>query len=220
MTHILQIDSIELQFNNHRLLADIFMKCHTNEIIGLLGRNGTGKTCLMRIILGNLKATNSYIGFDGVKITNAFKHPDLLMYLPQFHFIPAHLKLSQVFRDFNLDYQHFQNKFPEAGMIQESRVKTLSGGQRRLLEIYVIAKSPARFIMLDEPFTHLNPLQIENVKLFLQDEKGNKGIIITDHMYNHILEISNRVYCLSNGKTHLINNKHELENLGYARIAP
>ncbi|SDE14083.1 ABC-type lipopolysaccharide export system, ATPase component [Mucilaginibacter pineti] len=218
MTHVLRIDSVELEFDLRRILSDVFIKCTTNEIIGLLGRNGEGKTSLMNVILGNIKATNSFISFDDVKITDAFKKPHLLMYLPQFNFIPASLKLRTVFDDFGLEYAHFESKFPEFGMRFKSRVGELSGGQRRVLEIYVIAKSAALFVMMDEPFTHLNPLQIEKMKLFLQEEKINKGIIVTDHMYNHILDISDNVYILANGKTHLMQSKMDLDRLGYARI--
>ena len=218
MIHKLRIDSVELEFKLRKILSAIFMKCTTHEIVGLLGRNGEGKTCLMNVILGNMKAANSFISFDDVKVAEAFKKPQLLMYLPQFNFIPASLKLCAVFDDFGLDYAWFENKFPEFGMRYQSRVKELSGGQRRLLEIYVIAKSPTMFVMLDEPFTHLNPLQIEKVKSFLKEEKINKGIIITDHMYNHILDISDRIYILANGKTHLMESKTDLDRLGYAKV--
>jgi ABC-type lipopolysaccharide export system ATPase subunit len=218
MKLILQVDSVELTFKDRKILSDVYLKCATNEIVGLLGRNGEGKTCLMNIILGNLKATNSFVSFDGVKVTDAFNRPALIRYLPQFNFVPADLKLYQVFKDFGLDYAHFEIKFPESGMVSDSKVKQLSGGQRRLLEIYIIAKSNAMFVLMDEPFTHLNPIQIDHVKIFLKEEKVNKGIIITDHMYNHILDISDQIYLLAERKLHLINNTFDLERLGYARI--
>jgi lipopolysaccharide export system ATP-binding protein len=216
MKYVLKVDSVELTLNRRRILFDIFIKCTTNEIIGLLGRNGEGKTCLMNVILGNLKATNSFISFNDVKVNEAYKQPNLIMYLPQFNFIPLSLKLGVVFNDFGLDYQAFESRFPDFESQQNMRVKNLSGGQRRLLEIYIVAKSTAMFVMLDEPFTHLNPLQIEKVKSFLTEEKTNKGIIITDHMYEHILDISDDVYVLANGKTYLTKSKEDLNRLGYA----
>jgi ABC-type lipopolysaccharide export system ATPase subunit len=72
--------------------------------------------------------------------------------------------------------------------------------------------------MLDEPFTHLNPIQIEKVKQLLQEEKETKGLLITDHMFKHITDISDRLYVLSNGKTHLTKAMEDIEKLGYARI--
>jgi len=215
MNHILQVDSVELEFKDRKVLSDVYLRCATNEIIGLLGRNGEGKTCLMNIILGNLKASNSFVSFDGIKTMDAFRQPALIRYLPQFNFIPPGLKLYQVFKDFCLNYIHFESKFPELGMANDSLVKQLSGGQRRLLEIYIITKSNTKFVLMDEPFTHLNPIQIDHVKLFLKEEKANKGMIITDHMYNHILDISDQVYLLASGKVHLTNTKFDLERLGY-----
>jgi ABC-type lipopolysaccharide export system ATPase subunit len=76
----------------------------------------------------------------------------------------------------------------------------------------------AQFAMLDEPFTHLNPLQIEKVKLLLQEEKVNKGFLITDHMYQHIIDICEDLYILSDQKTHLTKCLEDIERLGYARI--
>jgi ABC-type lipopolysaccharide export system ATPase subunit len=219
MNHILQVDSVELSFRDRKILSDVYLQCATNEIVGLLGRNGEGKSCLLNVILGNLKATNSFVSFDGVKVTDAFKRPALIRYLPQFNFVPADLKLYQVFEDFRLNYEHFESKFPESKMGSDSRVKQLSGGQRRLLEIYIIAKSNTMFVLMDEPFTHLNPIQIDHVKTFLKEEKINKGIIITDHMYNHILDISDQIYLLAQRKLHLTNKVSDLERLGYVNFS-
>lgn len=70
--------------------------------------------------------------------------------------------------------------------------------------------------MLDEPFTHLMPLQIEKVKELLLQEKHNKGFLVTDHMYKQIIDISDSLYILTNGKTHL--TKSITEALDYANF--
>lgn len=70
--------------------------------------------------------------------------------------------------------------------------------------------------MLDEPFTHLNPIQIEKAKELMLEEKKHKGLLITDHMYQHIIDVSDNLYVLSNGKTHLTKSIDEVERLGYA----
>ncbi|MFW1401528.1 hypothetical protein ACEV76_24570, partial [Vibrio parahaemolyticus] len=80
-----------------------------------------------------------------------------------------------------------------------------------------IAKSTTRFILLDEPFTQLSPLQIEKLKILLHEEKENKGILVTDHMYQHILDISDSLYILSNGRTHLTKNISDIEQYGYLK---
>jgi ABC-type multidrug transport system ATPase subunit len=216
MIHTLEADGIELEFDLRKILSDVYLKCETGKITGLLGRNGEGKTCLMNIILGTLIPTISSVRFDGKFTTNARKRPDLLLYLPQFNFIPRNLRGKQVLDDFGLAYADMLNWFP--GFNLDQKVSELSGGQWRTLEIYIIAKAPSLFAMLDEPFTHLNPIQIERIKEFLLTEKANKGFLITDHMYRHLLDISDNVYLLRNGKTHLTKTIEDLDELGYIRL--
>lgn len=72
--------------------------------------------------------------------------------------------------------------------------------------------------MLDEPFTHLNPIQIKKVKELLLEEKQNKGILVTDHMFKHIVDISDCLYVLTNARTQLTKSADDVEKLGYARL--
>ncbi|MGN6395258.1 MAG: ATP-binding cassette domain-containing protein [Mucilaginibacter sp.] len=218
MIHTLEADGIQLNFGTRRILSDIYLKCETGKITGLLGRNGQGKTCLMNIILGSLKSSISSVRFDGVVTRKVNKRPDLLLYLPQFNFIPKELTVKQVLGDFRLSADELNNRFPEFEGRHDLKVKQLSGGQWRTLELYIIVKAPSLFAMLDEPFTHLNPIQIENVKQFLLEEKKNKGFLITDHMYNHLLDISDEVYLLKDGRTYPAKTLEELGQLGYVLL--
>jgi len=215
--HKLEADSIQLQFGGRRILTDIYLKCETGKITGLLGRNGQGKSCLMQIIYGSLPGQKS-VRFDNQVHFEAFKRPDLLLYLPQFNFIPASLSLKRIFQDFELDYAAFAQRFTEFASYYKTQIGSLSGGGRRLVEIYVVVKSESQFAMLDEPFTHLNPVQVEKVKEFLREEKSNKGLFITDHMFRHVLEICDTINLLVNGKTHLVNSPEDIETFGYARL--
>lgn len=217
MTHTLEADSIQLQFNDRRILDDIYLKCETGKITGLLGRNGQGKSCLMQIIYGRLKCEKS-VRFDNASQYEAFKRPDLLLYLPQFNFIPKALTVKRIFEDFELEYSSFERRFPEFQTRYKSSINSLSGGEHRLVELYVIVKSKSQFAMLDEPFTHLNPVQIEKVHDLLLEEKINKGLLITDHMFRHITQICDNLYVLTNGKTYLTKSIEEIETLGYARL--
>jgi ABC-type lipopolysaccharide export system ATPase subunit len=217
MIHTLQADSIRLEFDGRIILSDIYIKCETGKITGLLGRNGQGKSCLMKIMYGDLRSEKS-IRFDNVPQYEAFKRPDLLQYLPQFNFIPARLSLQRIFNDFELDYLLFTSKFPEFTSRNRSSIGSLSGGERRLIELYVIVRSKSQFAMLDEPFTHLNPIQVEKIKDLLLEEKKNKGLLITDHLFSNVTGISDELYVLVNGKTHMTKNEKEIETLGYARI--
>jgi ABC-type multidrug transport system ATPase subunit len=218
MIHTLEADGIQLDFGLRRILSDVYLKCETGKITGLLGRNGQGKSCLMNVILGTLNSSINSIRFDGNVTRNVAKRPDLVLYLPQFNFIPKSLTVKQVFDDFQLSYPEFENRFPEFKEKYNSKVSHLSGGQWRTVEIYIIAKTPSLFAMLDEPFTHLNPIQIDKIKEFLLEERANKGFLITDHMYGHLLDISDTVYLLKDGKTHLTKTIQDLDDLGYVRL--
>ena len=103
MNHILEVDSIELEFNSRKILSDIYLKCETGKITGLLGRNGEGKTCLMNIISGSLEPQSKSVRFDSKMIFNTISKPELVLYLPQFNFIPKFLTLKKIFTDINLD---------------------------------------------------------------------------------------------------------------------
>lgn len=217
MIHTLELDSVQLSFGSKKILSDIYLKCESKKIIGLLGRNGQGKSCLMKIIYGSLKCESS-IRINKVSFKQRFRSSEKLHYLPQFNFIPGSLSLNRIFHDFGLEYQHFRTLFPEFTGRYHTAIIGMSGGDRRLVELYVILKSEAQFALLDEPFTHLNPLQIEKVKELLSEEKKNKGILLTDHMYQHVMDISDELYILKNGKTYLTTSPGDIAMHGYAHL--
>ncbi len=217
MNHILEVDSIELEFNSRKILSDIYLKCETGKITGLLGRNGEGKTCLMNIITGSLEPQSKSIRFDSKMIINPLQKTELVLYLPQFNFIPKFLTLKNIFSDFNINFNEFATNFPQFKENYLSRIDSLSGGEKRLVEVYIIIKSKTQFLILDEPFSHIMPLHIEVIKEILHKEKLTKGILITDHMHRHITQISDYLYLLTNRKTHLTKSTQDLVTLGYTR---
>lgn len=217
MVHRLEVDSVYLEFNGRRILSDIYLRCETGKITGLLGRNGNGKSCLMNVIYGNLKASSQSVRIDDEHVPNAYQRPDLLLNLPQFNFIPKNLSLKRIFSDFNVDYSSLELVFPEFKSKYKTAIKDLSGGQGRLIEIFLLLKKSSRFVMLDEPFSHLSPIHIEVVKELIQQEKANKGFLITDHMFRHIVQICDDLYVLADGKMHLTKDVQELEFLGYTK---
>lgn len=214
-THILTADGIQLSLDGRKILSDVYLRLETGYVCGLLGRNGQGKTCLMNVIYGTLKAYYSCIRIDGVNLSSAYRHPSLLTFLPQFPFIPRQLRLKRIFSDFGLSYRAFADAFPEMKDHEIEPMARLSGGQQRLVETYVIVCSDARFTLLDEPFTHLTPLHAEGIAALIAAVKNRKGIMITDHLYPQVEGISDDMYVLTGGKTHLVKDIGDLENLGY-----
>lgn len=217
MIHQLEADGIQLQFGTRMILSGIHLACETGKITGLLGRNGQGKSCLMQAIYGTLKCEKS-VRIDKLAYHEAFKRPDLLLYLPQFNFIPKSLSVKRVFKDFGLDFNAFAERFPECLSAYKSAVGNLSGGGQRLIELYLIVKSNTCFAMLDEPFTHLSPVQIEKAKALLLEERTNKGLLITDHMYRHVLDVCDNIYILLNGRTNMAANAEDIDIPGYAKL--
>lgn len=216
MIHTLEADSILLEFGSRRILSDVYLKCETGRITGLLGRNGCGKSCLMKIIYGSLFSINRSIRLNGNCVSQLYLKPRIITYLPQFHFVPKNFTLKKIFSDFELDYTDLEQHFPEFKNKYKQYIGTLSGGYRRLVEVYIIIKSPSYFSFLDEPFSNLSPLLIESIQNLIVSEK-NKGFLITDHMYRDVVKIANDIYVLSDGATSLLKHKDDLINSGYLK---
>ena len=218
MTNILEFDSVILEFDSRRILQDVYLKSETGKITGLLGRNGTGKSCLMKILFGELVPTDKSIRINGDSLFTSYRSPKDLRYLPQTEFIPKSMTIKRVFSDFNLDFNDLVLFFPELEKFHTSKLVNLSGGERRIIEIYTILASKTKFCMLDEPFSQIMPVHAETIMKLILREKANKGIIITDHMYKYIIDICDDLYIINDGKTYLTKSLEDIETLGYARI--
>jgi len=215
---IIEIDNVELYFKNKRILNGIYLKAERGKITGILGSNGCGKSCLLNIIFGNLKPKYKLIRIDNKPILKPLYQTGLVAYLTQQHFIPNRIKVKTVFKLFNVSWEEFANTFQSFNLYKNLIFNKLSSGERRLLETYMILKSNHKIVLLDEPFSHLSPLYIDQIKTLISKEKQKKTIIITDHMYRHIVDMSDTVYLLKNGNTKLINDFKELEDYKYLSI--
>lgn len=218
MINILEIDSVLLEFGSKRILKDVYLKSETGKVTGVLGRNGTGKSCLMKILFGELIPSDKSIRINGKALITSNRSPKDLRYLPQKRFVPNSLTIERVFNDFKLDFADLIYNFPELEKFYKSKLINLSGGERRIIEIYTILVSQTKFSMLDEPFSQVMPIHIDSIKKLILREKENKGIIITDHMYQYIIDICDDLYVINNEKTYLTRSIEDLETLGYARL--
>lgn len=217
MSNTLEVDGVILEFSNKKVLQNVYIKIQTNTITGLLGRNGTGKSSLFNIIYGNLIASNGSIRINGNTLNTRYRKPQDMRYLPQNHYIPKSFKISKVFRDFDLDFADFVSIFPDFSTKMETRISNLSGGNRRIVEIYAILASDSKFCILDEPFSQIMPIHINIIKDLIIREKQNKGIIITDHLFKHIINISDDLYIINNGQTYKTKDISDLRKYGYIK---
>ncbi|MDO1499916.1 ABC transporter ATP-binding protein [Winogradskyella maritima] len=212
---LFELDNVELYFKNKRILNGIYLKAETGKVTGILGRNGCGKSSLLNIAFGSLKAKYQLIRLDNTPVLKPLYQTKRVKYLPQYHFVPNSFRLAKVFKLYQLQWEDFAKRFPTMAQFEKHRFKNLSGGERRLIESYIILKSDSQIVLLDEPFSHLAPLHIDVVKELIEEEKQNKAIIISDHMYRHIIDMSDDLYLLKNGTTKLITNLTELEDYHY-----
>jgi lipopolysaccharide export system ATP-binding protein len=216
MQDILEVDSVIKSFDTRQVLTDIYLKCCKGDIIGLLGRNGTGKSTLMKIIFGTLSAENRFIRINNRVLEKPYLSKDLIMYLPQDSFLPATLKVKEVvglyFNGEGL-VDILNDQILEK--VAETKISNLSGGEGRYLEIKLLLFSKAKFVLLDEPFNGIAPIIIDSIKEIIKTQSESKGIILTDHDYNNVLDVANKYYLLFDGGLKEMRNKADFIEWGY-----
>ncbi len=212
----LEIDSVIKKFDTKILLSDIYLEVKTGDIIGLLGRNGSGKSTLLKIIFGIESCDHRFLRINDKVLINNQDIISKISYLDQQSYLPNNLRVNKVISlcIANDKQSEFSNDIL-VKQILNTKVSQLSGGELRYLEVKLLLFNNSQFVLLDEPFTGLSPLNIEIISDLIVKNALQKGILITDHNYNVILEICTQIYLLKGGKTHLILNFSELEEKGY-----
>ena len=217
MENLLEIDSVQLKFGDRTILNSIYISSKTGKITGILGRNGCGKSCLLKLIFGEISAYEKSVRINGNVLLKDSRNPDDIRMLPQFNSLPKHIKVIQAFKYFNVNFAEFCDLFNEFKTWPHFKIKELSGGNIRVIETFLILKSKTKFCLLDEPFTHLSPKNVEIFMEILKQEKKEKGIILTDHMYYHITDISDDLYVIKDCASYKIDNINKLKEYGYLR---
>ena len=215
MINRLEFDSIEMAFGGHNLLKSIHMVCDTGNVTGLLGRNGCGKSTLMKIVFGSLNCDQKSVRINGASLGLNYLSRRAIAYLPQEGLIPPYLTMREAFSLFHVGEHHVSDHFPEASVMMQLKPAELSGGYLRIFETVLILHSGAMFCFLDEPFTGLTPVYIEKIKQLILERKSEKGIVISDHMHKHVSDISDTLYLLANGQTYHVTERERLVSLGY-----
>ena len=216
MHHRLEVSNVIMEYGHRQILSDIYLTCSTGEVIGLVGRNGAGKTTLMKIIFGSLHPINQHVRIDGVHYPKPFKVGNLIAYLPQENFLPPNLTVRQII---NLYYNRRDReklyKDVRIYPIEKLKTKHLSYGQLRYFEILLLISLDVKFVLLDEPFSGLEPIYKEHVRELIGLHKNSKGFIITDHDYRNIMQASDRLVLLKDGGCIPIDGPRDLEYYQY-----
>jgi len=212
----LYVDSVIKSFDTKQVLTDVYLSCEKGEIIGLLGRNGIGKSTLLKIIFGSLQADNKFVKIGNKKVNGLFDSRNLIKYLPQDDFLPEHVNVRTIIELFcnesnaELLREHYLIR-PMLG----KKCKQLSGGEKRILEILLIVFADSVYTFIDELFNGVAPVFKEEIKKMIKEQSLYKGFIITDHDYRGILDIATRIVILHDGGTKEIKSKDELKYWGY-----
>lgn len=212
----LSAEQVTFAVGGRPIITNGYLSLSRGEVAGLVGRNGCGKTTLLRILYGSLKAAYAQIMLDGNYITPGARRNVIVM-LPQEPFIPGRISVRQATR-LLLASEESRNAIEKNELtapLIDAKVNTLSGGERKYLELLLLLHHPAPFLLLDEPFTGLSPLFRERIADLICDMKAAKGILLTDHDYRNVSLISDRILHIGNGAISPVESEDDLREFGY-----
>lgn len=210
----LEVQNISKYFDKKRILNDISLKLKKGESVAILGPNGAGKTTLFYILMGLLKPDLGKIKLENKNITTLpmYRRAKLgLGYLPQESSIFRGLNVEENIMSIlqithankNKQTNDLDSLLTEFGIehLRYASSLSLSGGERRRLEIARCLASKPDFILLDEPLAGIDPIAVNDIKDLISNlKKKNIGLLITDHNVRSTLEMVDRAYIVYDGK--------------------
>jgi ABC-type multidrug transport system ATPase subunit len=215
---IFKLHSAAINFGNNEVLKEISLFLETGEILGIFGRNGCGKSTLLKMIFGTLKKGSVNISIDGVNFNPSENiSSERIAYLPQHSFLPKNIKVRDLIPIYFSEEKKQDIIFydPLIAKLAAKKVGELSIGQVRYLEVLLVGNLDHDFLMIDEPFSMIEPLYKIEIKNFLNKIKPEKGIIITDHYYEDVLNIATQNLIIKDGIGMHIENAEDLKKLDY-----
>ncbi|MCG7874189.1 MAG: LPS export ABC transporter ATP-binding protein [Candidatus Thiodiazotropha lotti] len=211
----LQAVDLQKQYYKRKVVDGVSLNLNSGEVVGLLGPNGAGKTTSFYMIVGLVQADQGRIYLDGEELTDQSMHKRARLgigYLAQEPSIFRRLTVAQNILAIlehrkELDSQARKARcdqlLTEFGIehLRDSMAMSLSGGERRRLEIARALSMEPAFVLLDEPFAGVDPIAVIDIKKIIQHLKSLKiGILITDHNVRETLDICDRAYIINSGK--------------------
>ncbi|MGZ8142925.1 MAG: LPS export ABC transporter ATP-binding protein [Methylosarcina sp.] len=202
-------------FNNRNVVNGVTMHVNTGEVVGLLGPNGAGKTTSFYMMVGLIKADAGSITLDSEDITHHPMHRRAQLgvgYLPQEPSIFRKLSVADNLRavlQIRPDLTRGQIELVIEELLQEfhilhlreQKALSLSGGERRRVEIARALATDPHFILLDEPFAGVDPISVDDIKKIIEHLKYRGiGVLITEHNVRETLGICDRAYILNEGR--------------------
>jgi ABC-type multidrug transport system ATPase subunit len=210
------VKSVRKRFGKLKVLEEVSFTCSTGEVLAIFGRNGTGKSTLLRILFGVLKPDHADILVNNQPLTRN-RSNEFFGFHHQQVFLPKNITVRNLVPLFYPDGDD-QNKIfydPYINRIEKQKIGDISIGEQRYLQFLLLINSSHPFLLLDEPFSMTGPQITEIIKEKIREKKDKKGFIITDHFYKDVLEIADRVKMMKNGVMISIAEKAELVTHGY-----
>jgi len=211
---ILRSENLTKIYGKRRVVDNVSIEIEQGEIVGLLGPNGAGKTTTFYQITGMIKPTSGKVFIEDTNISGYPMYKRARMgigYLSQepsiFRKLTVEDNLRAILQTLPISRKEQKTRLEELldelGIkhLRSRRAYTLSGGERRKVEITRALITKPKFILLDEPFAGVDPIAVEEVQRIVYDLKNrNIGVLITDHNVHETLSITDRAYLLYEGK--------------------
>lgn len=214
----LTINNLTKQYGNFNALSNVSFNAHSGEIIGLLGRNGAGKTTMIKCIIGIVQPTNGSISFNNEsKVMSVGYLPEergLYLYATVYEQLAYFASLNHLEKSkIKIKIEKYLNRFGITELARK-KIKTLSKGNKQKVQLISALLHNPELIILDEPFSGLDPVNIELFKNVVEEEKNNGRIIIlSSHRMEDIEELCDRVIMLKKGKMLFNNTIDELVDM-------
>jgi lipopolysaccharide export system ATP-binding protein len=201
-------------YGNRAVVDGIDLRMTGGEVVGLLGPNGAGKTTTFYMVVGLVPATRGRVLLNGEDITHLKMHQRArcgIGYLPQepsvFRKLTCEENILAILEAINVPRQDRKARVAEhidelgLGHVARQKAYTLSGGERRRLEIARALVTRPHFLLMDEPFAAIDPISVADVqRIILQLKKRGIGIVVTDHNVRETLRIVDRGYLIHKGR--------------------
>lgn len=210
---VLKAEGVTKAYNGRRVVDEVNLEIKGGEVVGLLGPNGAGKTTTFHVMVGLVHPDHGKIFLNGEDLTQAPVYQRAragLSYLPQessvFRRLTVRENLLAILETLDLSKQEQLARSQELlrtlgiNHLAQNKAYTLSGGERRRVEIARALVLSPFFILLDEPFTGVDPIAVAEIqKIIRQLTVGGIGVLITDHNVRETLGICDRAYILNDG---------------------
>jgi lipopolysaccharide export system ATP-binding protein len=210
---VLKAEGVTKTYNGRRVVDQVNLEINGGEVVGLLGPNGAGKTTTFHMMVGLVRPDQGKVFLNGEDMTSTpiYRRARAgISYLPQessvFRRLTVEGNLLAILETLDLSRQEQENRSRElmrmlgVSHLHKNKAYTLSGGERRRVEIARALVLSPFFILLDEPFTGVDPIAVSEIQKIIRNLiTGSIGVLITDHNVRETMGICDRAYILSDG---------------------